>query len=76
MGYGKFALYYKSAVMLKADQQISNIQAASFPNFKKETRQKVMRDLKAAATQFLLKETKDYREVIKNLALKLRGGNG
>ncbi len=73
MGFGKFMLYLKSASMLQAQQGIAQTQFASFHAFKDTDRQKFMRDLRTASTQFLELKVKDYREVMKNLALSLMG---
>ncbi len=73
MGYGKFILYLKSAIMLQAQQDISSIHSSTFHAYSKPDREKHMRHLKETATQFLKKEIKDYREVLKNLAHSLMG---
>jgi hypothetical protein len=76
MGFSKFALYYKSALMLTAKRDIELISVVNFHAFKKEAREKLMRGLKTAASQFIQKDVKDYREVLKNLALGLMKRNG
>lgn len=71
-------MFYRAAVMLQAQQGIDSVLHSSFHALKKETRDKLMRNLKTASSQFMEREVKDYREVIKNLALSIMGrrGNG
>lgn len=77
MGFGKFSLYYKSALMLQAQRDIAELQFASYPDLKKDARERIWRGLKQTATEFMFKEQKDYKEVVKNLALNLmRQKNG
>lgn len=71
MGYGKFVRYFKSAIMLQAQRDMALIQVVAYPSVKPEARDKVWRSLKHAATEFIEKEIKDYRDVMKNLALNL-----
>lgn len=76
MGYGRFTRYFQSAVMLQAQRDMVLIQCVTYPNFKKEARDRLWRSLKNQATQFMQKEVKDYREVMKSLALSLMRRNG
>jgi hypothetical protein len=76
MGFGKFSLYFKSATMLIARDGMATIQYANFSSFKKDTRTKIMRFLKTASEQYMKRETKDYREVFKNLAMNILRRNG
>lgn len=71
MGFGTFAIYYKAALMLQAEEQMSAILAGSFHAFKEESRKRVMRNLKSAATKWLDKGPSDFKNVVKNLAMGL-----
>lgn len=76
MGYGRFTRYFKSAIMLQAQRDMALIQIVTFPSVKKEARDRIWRSLKNQASEFIEKQIKDYRDVMKTLALNLMRRNG
>ena len=76
MGFGKFVLYLKSALMLQSKRDLDLISVTNFHALKEQAQEKVSRSLKDGSSQFMQKDIKDYREVLKNLALGMMRRNG
>jgi len=74
LSFSEFVRYKKSANMIAAYERMIAIEASSFSSYKKDAREKTMRSLKTASKEFLSVEVKDYKEVIANLARRLKGG--
>lgn len=69
--FSVFSRAYQSANMLMAKEQLMAIEAASFKEYKKEDREKVIRHYKRQSSQGMKSEVKDFKEVAMNLARKL-----
>jgi glycine/serine hydroxymethyltransferase len=74
MSFSEFVRDHKSANMIAAHERMTAIESSSFPQYKREARTQIMRSLKTASKEFLNVEVKDYKEVIANLARRLKGG--
>ncbi len=76
MPTSEFLRFSRSAKMLFAQQQLSNIEAASFHAFSKDDdRNKTMRNLKSQSERWLWQPVKDFKDVAANFAKALnRGG--
>lgn len=66
--------YFKSAQMLLARNRIAAIQSSSFHAYTEKSRDDVMRTLKHESDRYLFKPLKDFREVAKNFAERLKSG--
>lgn len=53
MSMGEIQRYYAASQIIQAEEQLQNIQSASFSDFKKPTREKIISQLKGARRRYL-----------------------
>lgn len=74
MPYSEYNRALKCAVMLEAKEGLAFINYANFGDFEKKSREDIQRNLKEASEFYLFKPLLDYKDVVANLARKLKGG--
>lgn len=72
MPLSKYIRFYKSAQMLWARNRISDIQSSSFHSYTEKSRDEIMRQLKHESNRFLFKPLKDFRDVAKAFAQRVK----
>ena len=74
MPFSEFTRMYKCAAMISANERLGAINISNFAHLKEEARTKVVRELREAASEFMEKKVKDYREVLGGLAKRMLNG--
>lgn len=74
MAASEFVRFLKSAKMIQAEQRQIDIESASFPYFKDDHREKVMRDLRKAAKQYLFEPLVDFKDFAASIARAMTNG--
>lgn len=74
MPYSDFMRFLKSAYMLECQEGLARVQQNNFASFNDKTREQIKRDLKDGSTFYLARKVMDYKEVVANLARKLKRG--
>jgi hypothetical protein len=74
MPYSVFNKSAKAMVMLEAQEGIATIHRTNFSSFDDKTKDKIIGSLKESAEKFIVRPMLDYKDVVANLARKLRGG--
>ncbi len=69
----RFTMLVKCAEMLNAKAKLTDINVANFASLVETDQKSFSRTLRTAATLHMIVKVKDYREVLGNLARKLRG---
>ncbi len=70
----KFCQLVKCAQMLNARDKLTDINVANFASLKENEQTSFGRALRDSASAHMVLKVKDYREVLGNLARKLRNG--
>ena len=76
MSLSRVMEYNSAMTAMKAEDAILSIQTSNFRAFKKETKSKIIRNLKKQASRFIKRSTgalPTYGEIIKDLRSKLGG---
>lgn len=74
MPFSDFIKFLKSAYMLECQEGLANVQQSNFSSFTEKVREQISSDLKDGSRHYLVKKILDYKEVVANLARKMRGG--